>query len=81
MMNYFRAIIDKNEISLRAFELTSLIVNQICTNYNAWYVRRLCLEQIAELDLEQELIFVNELTLKNVKSFQIWYSPLVQTNF
>jgi len=41
-MDYFRAILKKNEISQRALDLTSKVINGNPANYTAWHFRRLC---------------------------------------
>jgi len=71
--DYFRAILQKNEISKRAYDLTTELIMVSSTNYMAWYHRRLCLDHIEELDLYEELSWVNSITVENQKNYQIWH--------
>lgn len=70
-MGYFRAIIHNNEISERVFELTGFVVQQICGNYSAWFLRRQCIEKLNK-DLISELDFVEQNMASNEKVYQIW---------
>jgi len=72
VMNYFRAILQKDERSQRAFDLTSEVLEQNAANYTAWYFRRVLLEHL-KLDLKQELEFVSQVGDENQKNYQIWY--------
>jgi len=71
-MSYFRAVVHNNEISDRVFELTGFVVEQICGNYSAWFLRRKCIENLT-LDLKEELEFVEKNMSSNEKVYQIWY--------
>lgn len=53
-MNYFRAIVKKQELSRRALALTALAIKCNNANYSAWYYRRLCLYHLNE-DLRAEV--------------------------
>ena len=35
-MDYFRALVHKQEISERMFELTNEVIQLLCGNYTAW---------------------------------------------
>lgn len=35
-MNYFRAIVSSEEVSLRAFDLTQIVIELLPSNYNAF---------------------------------------------
>jgi protein farnesyltransferase/geranylgeranyltransferase type-1 subunit alpha len=39
----------------------------------AWYHRRLCLDNIPELDLIEELEWLDSITVENQKNYQIWH--------
>ncbi len=73
IMSTFRYILAKNEISLRAYNLTTEVLNENATNYMAWVVRRQCLDKFSEIDLEKELTWLNEMICDNQKNYQIWH--------
>lgn len=74
-MDYFRAIVQKDERSERALELTHEAINLNAANYTAWYYRRLCLEA-TNADLKAELQYVGEKATENPKNYQIWYTHM-----
>jgi hypothetical protein len=57
-MNYFRAFLDKNELSGRSLEVTTRVIELSSANYTAWYFRRLVLKHL-NADLRPELDFVS----------------------
>jgi len=71
-MDYFRAILQADERSERALQLTSEVIALNAANYTVWYFRRLVLEGIKG-DLKKELEFVTKEGKKNAKNYQIWY--------
>jgi len=72
VMNYFRAIVSRNEISERALQLTEDAIDQNPANYTAWYYRRVVLFGLNK-DLTEEVTYMNEMTEKNEKNYQMWY--------
>jgi len=42
-MGYFRAIVLSEEISDRVYRLTTNVINELPSNYNAYYIRRKCI--------------------------------------
>eukprot|EP01114_Cavostelium_apophysatum_P019247 TRINITY_DN6149_c0_g2_i1.p1 TRINITY_DN6149_c0_g2~~TRINITY_DN6149_c0_g2_i1.p1 ORF type:complete len:337 (-),score=73.09 TRINITY_DN6149_c0_g2_i1:37-981(-) len=70
-MNYFRAILHKNERSERALSLTDEVITLNPANYTAWYFRRLLLDALKS-DLRKELEYVTKIGLRNPKNYQIW---------
>lgn len=72
VMDYFRAIVEKNEISERALELTADAIAQNPANYTAWYYRRVVLFGLGK-DLSEEVKYMNEMTEENEKNYQVWY--------
>ena len=46
MMNYFRAILKKDEISERAFKLTTEVIEKTFGNYAAWTFRRQLIKEL-----------------------------------
>jgi len=69
---YFRAILHKNEITPRAFDLTKEMIQLNSTNYMAWYHRRQCLDNL-DCDLKKELNWLDEIGVANQKNYQIWH--------
>lgn len=57
MMDYFRAMVAKSEFSERSFELAGFVLESISTNYNAFLIRRRCLESLPQLSYKDELTF------------------------
>jgi protein farnesyltransferase/geranylgeranyltransferase type-1 subunit alpha len=39
----------------------------------AWYHRRLCLDNLKELDIKEELNWLDSIALENQKNYQIWH--------
>jgi protein farnesyltransferase/geranylgeranyltransferase type-1 subunit alpha len=45
-MGYFRAIVHANEISKRAFDLTTEVIDHNSGNYTAWFYRRRLIDEL-----------------------------------
>jgi len=71
-MNYFRAILQKDERSERAWTLTEDVIDQNPANYTAWYYRRLLLKDLKK-DLNKELEFCSETAEDTPKNYQVWH--------
>merc|ERR1711957_136562 len=72
--DYFRAILAKNEISQRAFELTNEVLKNSATNYMAWYHRRKCIDNPdLNINFKNELNFLDNNMIENQKNYQIWH--------
>eukprot|EP00339_Tiarina_fusa_P002281 CAMPEP_0117006446 /NCGR_PEP_ID=MMETSP0472-20121206/6671_1 /TAXON_ID=693140 ORGANISM="Tiarina fusus, Strain LIS" /NCGR_SAMPLE_ID=MMETSP0472 /ASSEMBLY_ACC=CAM_ASM_000603 /LENGTH=294 /DNA_ID=CAMNT_0004707913 /DNA_START=1 /DNA_END=882 /DNA_ORIENTATION=- len=71
-MNYFRAILQKDERSERAWELTEDVIDQNPANYTAWYYRRILLKELQK-DLSKELEFCSETAVDSPKNYQVWH--------
>lgn len=67
-MNYFRAIFHKNEISKRAFDLTTEVIKCNPGNYSAWFFRRRLIDEL-KMPLEQEMEYLNEIALDFEKNY------------
>jgi len=71
-MDYFRAIIKKEEKSERALQLVGEVITANAANYTAWYYRRKILEELKS-DVKKELEWTTNIALANPKNYQIWY--------
>ncbi|XP_004348074.2 farnesyltransferase alpha subunit [Capsaspora owczarzaki ATCC 30864] len=71
-MNYFRAIVQLDERSQRAFDLTTEVIKANPANYHAWHFRRLVMDAL-NLDYQPELAFTHRLAEANPKNYQIWH--------
>lgn len=71
-MDYFRAILAKNELSSRALALTADVIEQNSANYTAWCYRRACLFAL-NADLDAELLYVSQLARNSPKNYQLWH--------
>nr|SVE74272.1 EOG090X08PK [Daphnia barbata] len=70
--NYFRAVVLKNEISERAFELTSDALELNPANYTVWQYRRTILKGL-EKNIQKELTFVRRIIEEHPKNYQVWH--------
>jgi len=70
-MNYFRALLKKEEKSQRALWVTQEVIDYNPSNYTAFYYRRLILENLG--DWEKELDYITKIIPKNLKNYQVWH--------
>ncbi|KAG8369572.1 hypothetical protein BUALT_Bualt14G0027300 [Buddleja alternifolia] len=71
-MDYFRALYLADERSPRALTLTKEAIFLNSGNYTVWQFRRLILEAL-NVDLQEELDFIEQITKENSKNYQIWH--------
>eukprot|EP00898_Chlorokybus_atmophyticus_P003630 jgi/Chlat1/4268/Chrsp29S04374 len=71
-MDYFRAIVAREEFSERALQLTARVISLNAANYTGWWYRRRCLEEL-NANLEDELNYIDSLVQDNQKNYQLWY--------
>ncbi|EOY06938.1 hypothetical protein QUC31_016013 [Theobroma cacao] len=71
-MDYFRAIYQADERSPRAFRLTRQAIVANPGNYTVWHFRRLLLQTL-NVDLYEELDFLQQIANSNSKNYQLWH--------
>jgi protein farnesyltransferase/geranylgeranyltransferase type-1 subunit alpha len=71
-MNYFRAILGKDERTERAFEVCTRVIKYNSACYTAWYFKRLVIEAIS-YDKHKEMADTYEMCKNHPKNYQIWY--------
>ncbi len=71
VFDYFRAILQLNEKSQRAFELSKDAALLNPANYTVWYYRRLLIKEL-NIDLAGELDFITNVIRCNPKNYQVW---------
>ncbi|RJE18712.1 Alpha subunit [Aspergillus sclerotialis] len=76
--SYLRAVMADNEMSERALALTEDIIKMNPAHYTVWNYRAKILFAL-EKDLLDELDWLNGVSLKYLKNYQIWYSPSIYT--
>nr|CAG4651103.1 EOG090X08PK [Simocephalus serrulatus]SVE94328.1 EOG090X08PK [Simocephalus serrulatus] len=72
IFNYFRAVVMNNEISERAFQLTSDALDLNPANYTVWQYRRTLLKGL-DRSLPKELLFVRRIIEDHPKNYQVWH--------
>ncbi|KAL7719668.1 Protein farnesyltransferase/geranylgeranyltransferase type-1 subunit alpha [Entamoeba marina] len=72
-MAYYRALMQKNEISERALLLTGIIIDLNSADYSAWYYRRRILKAFQDTyDITKEYDFIESLGDNVSKNYQVW---------
>ena len=70
--DYMRAILHSEEKSIRAFHLTERAARLNPANYTVWFYRRKIIRHL-NLDLNEELRFLDEMIEMNPKNYQVWF--------
>ena len=73
LLDIFRGVLVSKEISVRVYNLATLVIKNFPANYVAWIVRRQCLNQIKEIDAKEELNWLDKQMVENQKNYQIWH--------
>ena len=73
LMNIFRYILNSEEISLRVFNLTTEILKISPWTYEVWVIRRKCLSEIEEINIYDEIEYMNMIVLSYPKIYQVWH--------
>lgn len=75
--DYFRAVQQRNELSSRALDLTTLCLQLNPANYTVWHYRRQCLQALDLYNdpqqMNRDLQMAALLGGQNPKNYQIWY--------
>lgn len=72
IMGYFRTITSLNERSQRAFDLTTEVISVTPGFYTAWHYRKGLVDEL-NIDLQQEMDYLNRLGPMLPKNYQLWY--------
>lgn len=72
IMSYLRALMAKNEMSERALELTEDLIDMNPAHYTVWLYRAQILFAL-DVDLREEIAWLNETALQHQKNYQIWH--------
>ncbi|CDM26879.1 hypothetical protein DTO013E5_6931 [Penicillium roqueforti] len=70
--SYLRAVMAANEKSERALNLTKDVISMNPAHYTVWIYRAKILFAL-EKDLDEELSWLNDVSLKYLKNYQIWH--------
>ncbi|KAG8624031.1 hypothetical protein KVT40_009007 [Elsinoe batatas] len=71
-MSYLRAVMAANEMSERALDLTEDIISLNPAHYTVWLYRAKILSSL-DLDLNEEITWLNNIALRHQKNYQIWH--------
>ncbi|KAJ6247165.1 protein farnesyltransferase/geranylgeranyltransferase type-1 subunit alpha [Anaeramoeba flamelloides] len=71
IMEYFRFVLENNEISERTFELTFEVISYVPGHYSAWWYRRILIEKLNK-DLMEEMEFLKKYVFGVQKNYQLW---------
>ncbi|OKL64691.1 hypothetical protein UA08_00154 [Talaromyces atroroseus] len=70
--SYLRAVMAANEMSERVLRLTEDVISMNPAHYTVWLYRAKILFTL-EKDLTKELAWLNKISLKYLKNYQIWH--------
>ncbi|CAP91798.1 CAAX geranylgeranyltransferase alpha subunit [Penicillium rubens] len=70
--SYLRAVMAANEMSERALSLTKDVISMNPAHYTVWIYRAKILFAL-DKDLNEELNWLNDVSLKYLKNYQIWH--------
>lgn len=70
--SYLRAVMAENEHSDRALVLTSHMIALNPAHYTVWLYRAKILD-IMDKSIEDELAWLNDVSLRHIKNYQIWH--------
>lgn len=70
-MSYLRAVMATNEFSDRALDLTEDIISMNPAHYTVWLYRAKMLRELGK-DVQEELDWLEGVSVRNLKNYQIW---------
>ncbi|KAK1673490.1 prenyltransferase alpha subunit [Colletotrichum godetiae] len=72
VMSYLRAVMVSEEYSPRTLRLTEHVISMNPAHYTVW-LYRFKIVQALEIPLVDEIEWLNEVSLKHIKNYQIWH--------